>query len=413
MDAISLKKDNSYPWIIFLLWPAAMLYASIRNYRTTWAKNGLWLFIIFFGYTFIPQEGNDSTRYIELFLELNHSNYDLSAITGMLYSETTQYVDVFGLMVAFIVSRFTDNPQILFAILGLIFGFFYTRNIWYILEKTEGKLNNYLLLLIVVFALVVPIWSINGVRYWTAAHIFCYGALPFLMDGRSRGSWISGLSIFVHFSFIFPVLLLFVYRIIGNRTTIFFIFFVISIFITEINIPFVRNILINYTPAVFHERITQYTRVEQIQELSVQRTTLNWYVVWYIRGIKIFLNLLLVAVFLLGQNIWKERTMMLRLFSFALLFVGVANIIGSVGALHRFTVVASLFSSAFLFIYFYYNTSESITKRLFLLLSPALALFFIVSMRSGFENTGILAFITNPLTVPFLTNEVALIDLIK
>jgi len=40
-------------------------------------------------------------------------------------------------------------------------------------------------------------------------------------------------------------------------------------------------------------------------------------------------------------------------------------------------------------------------------------LFFIVSMRIGFDNIGIYALITNPFIAPFLTNEIALIDLIK
>ena len=42
-----------------------------------------------------------------------------------------------------------------------------------------------------------------------------------------------------------------------------------------------------------------------------------------------------------------------------------------------------------------------------------MVLFLVVAIRKGFDNTGIFAFITNPLIAPFLNNEIALIDLIK
>ena len=65
-------------WIYFLLWPAGMFFTSIKNYRADWAKNGIWLFIIFFGFTFIPLEGNDSMAYIEYLYEVHRSNIDFS-----------------------------------------------------------------------------------------------------------------------------------------------------------------------------------------------------------------------------------------------------------------------------------------------------------------------------------------------
>jgi hypothetical protein len=122
---------------------------------------------------------------------------------------------------------------------------------------------------------------------------------------------------------------------------------------------------------------------------------------------------LLLTVFFKGRDVWLKQKEMHRLFSFLLLFGGFANILSHVPSVGRFNSLATLFYTGFLFLYFFYNNSEQLSKRLFFYLTPAFLLFFIVVIRTGFDNTGVFAFITNPIIAPFLTNEIALIDLIK
>jgi hypothetical protein len=413
MGTLKSRAAGTNLGIIFFLWPAATLFASIRYYRETWAKNALWLFIIFFGFTFIPREGNDSTRYILWLQDLHRLSGDYSSFSDMLYDQGSGMVDILQPLVTFIVALFTDDHRILFAVYGTIFGYFYSRNIWFLLEKTKGSLNNYNKVLIVIFALIVPIWYINGVRFWTAAHIFLFGALRFLMDNKTRGLWISFISFFMHFSFIFPVLIIIVYRVIGNRITIFFIFFIISNFISDINIPFIREALLNYTPMVFHDRIIDYTSIDAIESRLSGNLAVNWYVIWYRTALRIFIGLLLLIAFFKGKEVWSKRNNMLRLFSFLLLFGGFANILGLVPSVSRFILIYNLLAVSFLFMYFYYNKLEVLSKRFFIYLAPALALFLVVALRTGFDNTGVYAFITNPFMAPFITGEIALIDLIK
>lgn len=413
MFKLEQENNNAYQLIAFLLWPVIVLITSIKNYRTSWAKNGLLLFIVFFGFTFVPREGNDSMQYIEWFQEFHAARYDLSSFTDLLYNEETSYVDILQPLISFIVAQFTNDYRILFAVFGLIFGFFYTRNIWYVLEKTGGQLNTPLIVFIIIFSLVVPFWAINGVRFWTATQIFLYGALRFLLDSKNKGIWISALSVFMHFSFMFPVLILLVYRMVGNRTTVFFVFFIISSFITEINISFIREAIISFTPEVFHDRVESYTDNEKVAAQSTLFTDAVWYVVLHRKALTYSILFLLISVFINGKEVWALEKGMLRLFSFLLLFGGFANLISNLPSGGRFITVEFLFATAFLFLYFYFNHSEKISKRLFFYLTPALGLFIIVAIRSGFDNTGVLAFISNPLIAPFLTNKIALIDLIK
>lgn len=400
-------------FIIFVLWPLAALFESLLNYRSSWAKNGIWLFIIFFGYTFVSQEGQDSSRYILHFQEFHRSDADFSVLYKILFSEGSRYIDIFQPIITLLVAKFTGDYRVLFAVYGFIFGFFYSRNIDYLLRKTKGKLNPYLRIFLVVFALLVPIWFINGFRFWTAAHIFIFGALPYLLDGKKSGIWISVLSVLMHFSFIFPLVILGIYRIVGNKTTLFLIFFIVSSFISEINIPVIKQILISYTPEIIHDRINDYTNEAYIDKLISRQSEINWYVIWYRKGLGIALNILLVIVFFKGREIWKKRKEMLKLFSFLLLFGGLANIFGQIPSVGRFVAVFNLFAASFLFLYFSLNGKELLSKRIFWLLTPAFGLFFIVSFRVGFDNIGLYALVSNPLLAPFLNNGIALIDLIK
>src|SRR5699024_1023376 len=117
-----------------------------------------------------------------------------------------------------------------------IYGFFFSRNIWYVMERLEGKIRPATILLFSCFCLVMPFWFINGFRMWTAAHIFIYGLLPYLFEGRKSGLVIAVLSILVHYAFIVPVGVLFAYLLLGNRLIIYFLFFVTTFFVSEINI---------------------------------------------------------------------------------------------------------------------------------------------------------------------------------
>jgi len=416
MKTLDSRNINLSLWAIFLIWPILALISSIKNYRANWAKNGLLLFIVFYGFTFFAQEGNDSSRYILFFNELHNSETDFKAFSNMFYSVGVggqRSVDIYGPTVAFIVSRFTNDPRILYSVIALIFGFFYTRNIWLIIDEAEQNHSYLLKFLLIVFAFIIPIWSINGIRFWTASQVLFFGASRFFLEGRRSGLFMSVLTIFIHFSFLFPVLLLLLYLIIGNRPKIYFALFIFGMLFSEINIPFLSQAMINFTPGVFHERISTYSDVEQVAGRMVEVSSVNWYAVWYNKALHLFVDLMLIIVFFKGKEIWYNRKELLCFFSFLLLFRAVTCIMLQIPIFERFLKLNDFFSLGFLILYFYYNTTEKLSKNLIVYLIPLLGFFLVITIREGFDNTGLLSIISNPLIAPFLTNDYALIDLIK
>ena len=171
-----LQSSDSH-WFLFLLLPFFASITAVRNYKAPWAKNVVWAFVIFYGYTFaIAKENSDTdiVRYIEELKDLyskSLSFYDMIDI----FRDSGE-ADVLRTIVAIIVSRFTDNPQVLTAVYGLIFGFFFTRCMWYVLERLKGKLKWGAVLMLVVFALIDPFWNLNGSGL-IQQHLYFYMAL--------------------------------------------------------------------------------------------------------------------------------------------------------------------------------------------------------------------------------------------
>lgn len=413
MEKLSSRDEQINIWIIFFLWPFAALISSIKNYRSHWAKNGLWLFVIFFGFTIIPKIGSDSTRYIAWLHHFHNANNDFATFSRMLYAEDSRYIDIFQPLITFIVALFTDDHRVLFSIFAFIFGFFYSRNIWYLLDLAKGKLNLHLKILIILFALLVPFWFINTVRFWTAAHIFFYGAFPFLIEGDHKRLIISALSIFVHFSFVFPVAVLLLYILLGNRKIVFLAFFILTSLISEVEVSSFRNIMIAYTPVFFHQKVNAYTNEERMEMLKEKATKLNWYAVWHEKSLNISLKILLVIIYFAGKEVWKKRKDSLRLFSFLLLFYGFANLFSFVSSGGRFYTLANLFSVAFIFLYFYYNRYDNLAKHIFNFMIPFIGFFLLVNIRIGFDFIGLNTILTNPITALFFQNEISLINIIK
>jgi hypothetical protein len=413
---LQAKSEIANSLLIFFISPIAGLYISFRDYKQSWAKNIFWLFCIFFGFTFIISEfgGSDSDRYARRFIELAHSDLTLGELWNSFYSEDSNYVDIVTPLISYLVSLVTDNPTILFTIFGLIFGYFYSRNIWYVLDRTTGNYTGLILLFISTYILLDPIWNINGFRMNTAAQVFLFGALPYLMEGNYKRLIWAGASMLVHFSFMLPIAILLLFILLRNRTHIFMVFFIVTSFINEIDLLGVQSTL-SFLPDIFNSKVEQYARPEYVENLSdrLADNPWNWYVPMSIDGIKWIVYAAASFIYLFGRKILKERKDLTTLFCFSLLLYGFANIASFIPSGGRFIMVANTFMFAF-FILVITNFPDIKGLRFIEFLSaPLLILFCLVSVRIGMDFFGLMTIVGNPLVALFYRDTIPLIDIIK
>lgn len=400
--------------LLYLIWPLLGLYVAFSDYKQDWSKNIFWLFCIFFGLTFIIAEegGADSDRYARLFIYYAHFDLDLKELWGSFYAEGSGYVDIISPLIIYLVSRITDNPSILFAVFGLIFGYFYSRNIWYVLGRVNGKLTGIVLLYFLTFALLNPIWNINGFRFNAAAQIFLFGTLPYLLGGKSKSLIWSVASIFVHFSFLFPVAILGLFYLLKNRLNIYLLFFVLSAFIKEIDLQWVQSSLL-FLPDVLFSKVLTYANPEYAEGRRIMYEELPWFITYSSIGLRWVSYIIVLSIFLFGRKMLKERCDMTTLLCFSLLLFGFANIFSLVPIGGRFLVVTYTFMFAFFIIYFAAFPKVGDMLIIKALSIPLLLLFCIVAIRIGMDYFGLTTILGNPFSAALYSDPVPLITAIK
>lgn len=413
---IEEKRTALLYYISFFVWPFGVMVDGLRHWRQPWAKNVFWLFCIFFGYAFIISENvddsADSARYAQTLIEYSSSNLDLRSLFRSFYSASSTYVDIAQPLITFMVSRFTSDPRILFAVFAFIFGYFHSRNVWYLLNKIKGELNFIVLLFLFVFVLLNPIWSINGFRMWTGAQIFLFGAIPYLFEGKLRLLIWPVLSVFFHFSFIIPLLILFIYIVFKNRITIYIVLFIATSFIKEIDLQALHSYL-SFLPSVFQLRTAGYTNLDYAESLTMAVQALNWYIPFVSKALAWVIYLIVIYIYFFSRTLLKEREGLMCLFCFAVLFYSIANILSLVPSGGRFINVASTFMFG-LFVLFLSHSRRTVVLDVVKGISvPLLLLFSLVMIRAGMDYFGLSTIIGNPLFTALGAKSAPLIQEIK
>lgn len=391
----------------FILFPFLGLVNAIRNYRSSWAKPTMIAFVAFFGLSMVKSDTVDSTRYVQNLEIMYNSNKDFETIQAGFYSGEGGQADVYVTLVTFVFSLFTDNGNILFLFFGFVFGYFYANNIWLVLTQSKGKLHWEQHLLLAAFSLVIGFWNINGVRMWTAAHIFFYGGFLYLFHDKKKGMFIAACSMLVHFSFILPVFLLVSYALVRINFRFLYIFYIASFFIAELNIDFIRTTLENNLPEFMLPKVKTYFNDDYLEGYEEVAVAVNWYVLYYKKILTYFTVIFISVIFFKTNPSAQTR----KLLGFSLLFLSVANILSLLPSGARFLNVAFLFSLATSFI-IYSNIKDTFVSRSIRVLSPLLILFCIISVRLSLDYFNVTT-LTNPIVVFMTDINQPLIDFIK
>lgn len=404
----SLTKRRA-AYLMFLIWPFFTLVFALVNYRSRVSKNIVWLFSAFFGFTFvISSENIDSYVYKTQFLEYVRTFNSFSEFFVLLFEGQVGKGDLYQPLLTFLVSRFTNDYRVLFAIFGLVMGYFFSRNVWFLINKTTCNINKLALPFLILFIFLVPVWHINGVRFYTATHIFVFGVLNFIDSGKKKYLLIILSSFLVHFSFILPILVYFASLVIRHLPSIVYVIILIgSVFIINIEIYQIVPLLPDY----YNDRILGYTHEDYITAYEKRKNTAKWFVTLRYDLINYFLIFYSCIILLFDRRqIFQSRYK--PIFFFGVLLLGLSNILSIIPSMGRFITVSLFFVVAFAFLY---NQTRKILywhKVLNLLIWIPVLFYCAVEIRLGMDFLGIGSFTYNPITAPFLNNGKSLAQLL-
>jgi hypothetical protein len=404
--------------IFWFLWPFGALLYALKHFRQPSSKTICWLFCLYFGFVFIyadpfAEGGADSARYAQYLIELHNHPLSFDTFKSLFYTDEG-YVDIYQPLMMWLVSLFTDNARWLFVLFAAVFGFFYVQNLWIIFNslKNKGKISTLIFFFLLTFALINPIWNINGVRMWTAAQVYIYGILLyFLKDDKKGMIWIVS-SILIHFSFIFPVLCFIVYLVIPKNLTVFTILFFGAALINEINVSQISNILY-YLPDFLLPRVESYTNETYIDIITSSQQALASHV----KIANTFGRWLLYAWVLIlyfNRKYWQDKYENInKLMGFGL-FLGIFALLAShMPSGGRFMTLVNVILFGVFTLLLSAPVASNKSKIFQHISIPFLAFYCIFLIRVGFDYIGLSTFMGNPLTALFVRDETPLIVLVK
>ena len=421
------KSNHNVALFLTLVFPFAGLIYTLSHWRERWAKNTFWLACIYLGAVLIywPEgsvlgEGADGGRYALDLMNMYGSNISIKDILGR-YQIDQKTMDLYQPLVTYLISRFTDNGHVLFAVYALVFGFFYSRNIWYILEKLPNKKLGNLFILVSLYFLICPITEINGVRMWTALHVFVYGMMPYLLErDRSKLWWVLLTPLF-HFSYLYVVIFALVYYLLPYRIKtngglllyVAFALFVVSLFVNTLNLDAVGGMLEEYSPESYEGRISGFVNEEFAQARAEASALNNWYVAASGNIIHWCYSLLLMVMLPYINRYFAHNKRLLHLYVFILLFSSFANIMALIPGGGRFQLVSQMFKVPLILIVAMNVPSGNRFKRHVSIACLFLLIPLIFQIRKLFELLSITALFGNFITLFFWENNVPLITIIK
>lgn len=208
---------------LYVIWPLMSLILAFKQFRFKESRFIFILFAFLLGYSFdFSDIAADGSRYALWFIEYGNKNFS-DFIRDIVNLGQYGNTDIYTTCSYFLVSRFTDNPHILFSIWAGIYFFFFVKCIGVIIDYINDKKYSFNISATVFFlglVLLMPLNAINGVRMWTAFVVFFYAAIKIVIKNDKRYLFVAAIAIFIHFSYLFALFFLLFYYLFRNKPAV-------------------------------------------------------------------------------------------------------------------------------------------------------------------------------------------------
>lgn len=386
------------------------LFLAFREHEAKWSRNILWLFVAYFASNISRvDESWDISRYIDRFEETHKIN---QSFTGFIKEVSEISPDFIQPLINFLVSKISGNFRVLLIFYGLLYGFFYSRNIFTLIEFLRGYLNRPSILLVLSLSFLMGIMEFNGIRYNTAAHMLVYGMVQYyIRQKKSLGFIIVLITPLMHFSYVgFVAFFLINVFIVRKKLWIGMVFFIVSNFASNFGID--NLIPKEALPQTYQAKVNGYVGKERVDEAKLQQSSmnLNAYVEWPLQfNVWYFTFCILLIYFQIINN--KHQFKNPELLSMVFLFGGLGKIAESASSTGGRLVVVSYMLFGLYLVYIYKDLLEFKYFKIFVNNYTWLfILSFIVNIRRIFDFMGFATFFGGPIVRLFFNEDIPIID---
>ena len=394
--------------------PFAAFVVGVLHPRDRASKNLIWVFAIFYGAVFyIPDwSGSDSVRYVIQLKTMYWSGSTLEDLKylGQMFRGETGYIDVYQPVITFLISRFTDQAWALFGVSGILFGYVYSRNIWFLIDRVGNRQSAAIVFLIIAFALDVGIApALNKIRFWTACHVFIFGFLHFSDGGNRKYLFVSLLTPLIHAAFILPCVLLLMFFAVRRFGTAIYYFFVASFLISQIDVAVVKSVMA-YLPLTQEDHAMGY--VNKANALGAYwAPKQSWFLGLNNKLTSIFI--LVASTYLFFSGVHRTRAASGSIFLLGMVIYGATNLVSYVPSTDRFFSVAELLIIAALVLFLGAERAKRRDLQLAGAMSSLLAINTALGVRMTLEFASVYLLFGNFFVAPFVEADTGLYELIE
>jgi hypothetical protein len=409
------KRTETSPliWFVFLLNPFVTFIFVLRKIYSKYFVSIFTAFCGFYGYTYnCTRETTDCYSHRADFILWHDKSMGWGDFFGMLYGTSNDSIDLLLPLLKYAVSRFTGNPDILYLVLGLSFGYFLAKNIKMVYDEIGRTKNQFVYLFIIIFFFTIAPWEINSYRFWMAAQVFFFGLFPYLIKKNTENRKKLFFILFtplIHFSFVYVIVVTSLYLLLGNRTKLYIVMLFGSLFISNIEYSTIKSALPETEISIVEGRKTAYLKDSEREGVS------NWYVSGRQIPIK-WMTILLIFLIYFKERKHLESSKYSSLFSFMLLFLALnLAFFSTIPQFGRFYRNSLLFLYAFLFLFFSENNlhQQKWVKNFMPIYTAAALFWLIVEIRIAFDSLSIDTVLLNPIVAAIARFNIPVIDLIK
>lgn len=411
---ISVRNTGLYLMAFLAPFLAAVL--AFMRPRDPVARNVIWIFVVYFGAAFYIEADStsDSVRYAEWLALMHQGWYGFRELFGQFFAEGSRYQDVYQPLLTFLVSRLTDQHWLLFASFGVLFGYVYTRNVWFLIDRMPSRMGPLLVLLISAYAFHVDIGAgLNGVRMWTALHIFVFGFLHYRATGDRKFLLILLLTPLVHFSFWLPVGVFIGFFLVRQFGLSIYGFFLVSYVGAALELGTVQA-LMGYLPLPIEERAAGYIAMAESNPsvMEDRQASAIWFLRWNHWMLASFF--FLTASWMVWRGCLLRKGLIRDLLVFGMLLYGAINMVSYIPSLGRFYNLAEMILLAALILFLAASPArQKVDRQVFGAAAVLLTINLTLGIRFMLGFASIWLLVGNFFLAPFVSANESLYDLIQ
>lgn len=332
------NKEKGIKLVLSIIYPLGAFMFSWKNLKS---RSTYWVFFLFFivyGLCFNATfEAADSYRYVEDLRAFSmNAKGNFQSVTREFFSKDSEIKDIFVYALYYLTDILAgSNPRVFFALVAIVFGFFFLRSFKFISDDEAFKNTPFFVLLALIFTLSNPIFNINGVRFWTAAWIAVYTTFQILINKKRQYILLLAVLPLVHGSFyVFLVFFAVAYLARHFYKILPYLFF-ISFFFTDIALQIIPDVS-GYLPPFLQNMIWSYTESsEALARMSGEEAVKEALYARILMALPRYYHLLLIYLLVRFRPHFKDETSK-EFLGFILGYGALVNISSMIPSMNRF-----------------------------------------------------------------------------